>query len=145
MDGTSKLVAPLAEFHSRIYLTLSPLVEQPIPVLPLYVSANPPSPLASAGHVLYHHAFDLPRFELTPYTTYDAYVYAVNSNRVDSLNLLAPEFPLISLLSVHTSQSQGSFQLSWKGTFVERLSRIHVRDRGDGCPRNPFTQGYLVV
>jgi hypothetical protein len=56
---------------------------------------QPTSLLASATHVVYHHVFNLTRFELSPCTTYDTYVYAVNSNRVDSLNLLPPEFPFI--------------------------------------------------
>jgi hypothetical protein len=79
--------------------------------------------LASAGHVLYHQIFDLSRFQLTPHTTYDAYVYAVNSNRVESLQLLPPEFPCIRVFfkymhpnrRVHFSCPRG--ERSWKGYF----------------------------
>jgi hypothetical protein len=64
---------------------------------PCNIRFRNPSLLASAGHFLYH-VFNLTQFELTPYTTHDAYVYAVNLNRVDSFNLLPPKFPFITVV-----------------------------------------------
>jgi len=40
---------------------------------------------------------DAERFELTCYTTYSQYKYAVQSGRVDDLRLLPPKFPFVQV------------------------------------------------
>jgi len=56
-----------------------------------------PSLRDSASHILFRCVLDLERFELTCYTTYSQYKFAVMSGRVDELHLLPPHFPRIEL------------------------------------------------
>ena len=50
----------------------------------------------SALHVYTKLVKNLDRFELTPNTSYQQYVHATDSNRVDPNNLLPLEFPEVS-------------------------------------------------
>ena len=59
--------------------------------------SHPPSLVASATHVVFNHTFNLEKFELTVDTTYEQYVYAFLSNRVNSQKLLPPLFPKIEV------------------------------------------------
>ena len=66
--------------------------------LPAICSCNvctfqPPSLQASASHVVFNLTFNLQNFRLTADTTYDQYVYACLSNRVDPRRLIPPRFP----------------------------------------------------
>ena len=67
---------------------------------------QPPSLRDSASHILFRCVLDLERFELTCYTTYSQYKFAVTSGRVDELHLLPPHFPESSLgsdtITIHT-------------------------------------------
>ena len=70
--------------------------------LPAKCSCNvcnfqPPSLQASASHVVFNHTFNLENFRLTADTTYEQYVYACLSNRVNHQRLLPPRFPEIEL------------------------------------------------
>ena len=58
---------------------------------------QPPSLQASASHVVFNHTFNLETFRLTADTTYDQYVHAYLSNRVNPQRLLPPRFPEIEL------------------------------------------------
>ena len=53
---------------------------------------QPPSLFGSALHIYTKLVQNLVRFELTPDTTYEQYVYANKSKQVDPDNLLPPEF-----------------------------------------------------
>jgi len=69
-------------------------------VLPEICNCNicmrqPPSLRDSASHILFKFILDLRRFELTSYTTYSQYKFAVESGYVDELGLLPPFFPRI--------------------------------------------------
>jgi len=59
---------------------------------------QPPSPRDSASHILFKCVLDLERFELTCYTTYSQYKFAVASGLVDDLRLLPPRFPEIEVM-----------------------------------------------
>ena len=79
--------------------------------LPAYCTCNiclrqPPSLLASASHVVLNHVFSLEQSELTPDTTYDQYVYAFESKRVDFQKLLPPNFPFVRVVFRFDSQNQ---------------------------------------
>jgi hypothetical protein len=56
---------------------------------------QPPSLFALSARVVFNYVFNVEHFELTVDTTYDQYVYAVRTNRVSSLKLLLPEYPII--------------------------------------------------
>jgi hypothetical protein len=58
---------------------------------------EPPSLRDLASNVLFKCVLDLERFELTCFTTYSQYKFAVESGRVDELHLLPPNFPRIVL------------------------------------------------
>ena len=67
---------------------------------------QPPS-LRDSSHILFQYILDLERFELTCYTTYSQYQYAVQSGRVDDLRLLPPEFPFIRVMfRFHTFENK---------------------------------------
>ena len=52
----------------------------------------------SASHIFFRHVYGIShQFQLTAHKTYNEYVYAVRSVRVDEERLLPPEFPLIKL------------------------------------------------
>ena len=55
---------------------------------------QPPFLLASATRIIFKYVFQIERFQLTAYTTYDQYVYAVKSKRVSTRKLLPPEYPV---------------------------------------------------
>jgi hypothetical protein len=86
---------------------------------------QPPTLLGAASHVLFILVLDLERFELTADTTYQQYVFAVNSNRVDTLNLLPPEFPLLQLTYFHSDD--------------DSLYRAHYH-----CPATPGNAPWLA-
>ena len=78
---------------------------------------QPPSLRDSASHILFRCVFDLERFELTCYTTYSQYKFAVTSGRVDELHLL-PHFPRIELrFRCHTYEDRFHYrcqgELEW--------------------------------
>jgi len=78
---------------------------------------QPPSLRPSASHILFRCVLDLERFELTCYTTYSQYKFAVTSGRVDELHLLPPRFPRIEI----------RFRYHWD-TYEERF---HHRCQGE--------------
>jgi hypothetical protein len=78
--------------HDLVYCDMTPRCSCSVCVMQL------PTLLEAASHVLFRLVFDLERFELTADTTYWKYVFVVNSNRVDTLNLLPPEFPFLQII-----------------------------------------------
>jgi hypothetical protein len=58
---------------------------------------QPPSLRDSASHILFRCVLDLKRFELTCYTTYNQYKFAVESGHVDDLHLLPPRFSSVEI------------------------------------------------
>jgi hypothetical protein len=58
---------------------------------------QPPSLFGSALHIYTKLVHNLVRFELTPDTTYEQYVYANESKQVNPGNLLPPEFPEVRI------------------------------------------------
>jgi len=57
-----------------------------------------PSLIAAASHVVFTSTFNIEHFEFTANTTYDEYVFAVNSGRVPQPSLLPPDFPTVTVL-----------------------------------------------
>ena len=59
---------------------------------------QPPSLRDAASHVLFRHVYTIRHsFHLGPNTTFNEYVYAVRSRRVNWERLLPPEFPNIRI------------------------------------------------
>jgi len=96
---------------------------------------QPPSPRDSASHILFKCVLDLKRFDLTCYTTYRQYKFAVESGRVDELRLLPPSFPEIELrFRFHTNtfenkfhphcQGEGEWDTRMEGSFLDMKSAI---------------------
>jgi hypothetical protein len=89
---------------------------------------QPPSLFALSARVLFNYVFNIERFELTADTTYDQYVYAVRSNRVNSSKLLPPEYPVIRVFfffSGRLPQRQHHYHCpgrgSWKGEYQHKF------------------------
>jgi hypothetical protein len=108
---------------------------------------QPPSLRDSASHILFKCLLDLKRFDLTCYTTYSQYKFAVESGRVDELRLLPPRFPEIELrFHFHTStienkfhqhcQGEGEWDTRMEGSFLDIKSAIDSlvsNERHYGC------------
>ena len=58
---------------------------------------QPPSLRDSASHILFRCVLDIRCFELTCYTTYSQYKFAVESGHVDDLRLLPPRFSSVEI------------------------------------------------
>jgi hypothetical protein len=58
---------------------------------------QPPSLRDSALHTIFLQVVDISRFELTVYTTYDEYPYAVRSDRPSFAALLPPKYPAVCI------------------------------------------------
>ena len=96
---------------------------------------QPPSPRDSASHILFKCVLDLERFELTCYTTYSQYKFAVASGLVDDLRLLPPRFPQVEIrFRFHTfenkfhhhCQGEGEWHKKMEVSFLDMKSAIIV-------------------
>jgi len=96
---------------------------------------QPPSLRDSASHILFRCVLDLKRFELTRYTTYSQYKFAVASGRVDDLRLLSPRFPQIEIMLRfltfenkfhHHCQGEGEWHKKMEVSFLDMKSAIIV-------------------
>ena len=94
---------------------------------------QPPSLRDSASHILFRCVLDLERFELTRYTTYSQYKFAVASGRVDDLRVLPPRFPKVEVrfrfLTFenkfhHHCQGVGEWNTQMEGSFLDIKSAI---------------------
>ena len=98
---------------------------------------QPPSLRDSASHILFKWVLDLERFELTCYTTYSQYDFAIVSGRVDELHLLPPNFPRIVIRFRfrtfenrfhHHCQGELEWNTRMEGKFLDMKSAIDSLD-----------------
>jgi len=85
---------------------------------------QPPSLRDSASHILFRCVLDLERFELTRYTTYSQYKFAVASGRVDDLRLLPPRFPQVEIrFRFHTFENKFHHHCQGEGEWTTQMER----------------------
>ena len=82
---------------------------------------QPPSLRDAASHVLFRHVYNIKyMFRFTFHITFNEYVYAVRSGRVDIERLLPPEFPAITLWCASNTAHTVSHHLTCNGHGVWR-------------------------
>ena len=86
---------------------------------------QPPSLRDAVSHVLLKHVYNIQHmFRFSSHTTFNEYVYAVRTGRVDIERLLPPQFPTITL---------------WCATNTSHTISHHVTCPGKGVWRNKMT------